>query len=165
MQRCPNPCQCGFFGDARHHCTCTPSQIQKYRARISGPLLDRIDIHIEVPSVPYKELSDTAYGERSSVIRERVMAAREIQLERFKNDKIYSNSQMRTRHLKKYCALGKDAQMLLENAMNRLGLSARAYTRVLKVSRTIADIWGRENITSPDIAEAIQYRSLDRTMM
>jgi magnesium chelatase family protein len=157
-----NPCPCGFYGDIRHECSCTPSQIQKYRHRVSGPLLDRIDIHLEVPSVPYRELSDTAQIERSENIRERVMKAREIQIERFKKDRIYSNAQMRSKHLKRYCTLGPNAQRILEIAMNKLGLSARAYTRVLKVSRTIADLANREEILSEDVSEAIQYRSLDR---
>lgn len=159
-----NPCPCGFYGDPRHECTCTPSQIQKYRQRVSGPLLDRIDIHIEVPSVPYRELSDTMPGERSEDIRERVMKAREIQIERFRKDRIYSNAQMRSKHLKRYCNLGPDAQRLLEIAMNKLGLSARAYTRILKVSRTIADLEGSEDIQPHHVSEAIQYRSLDRNL-
>jgi len=157
-----NPCPCGFYGDVRHECSCSPSQIQKYRHRVSGPLLDRIDIQIEVPSVLYRELSDTSHGERSEEIRERVMRAREIQIERFKKDRIYSNAQMRSKHLRRYCTLGPDAQRLLEIAMSRLGLSARAYTRILKVSRTIADLAQREDISPEDISEAIQYRSLDR---
>lgn len=158
-----NPCPCGFYGDIRHECSCTPSQIQKYRHRVSGPLLDRIDIHIEVPSVPYKELSDTIQSEKSESIRDRVMKAREIQIERFRKDKIYSNAQMRSKHIKRYCTLGTEAQKLLEIAMSKLGLSARAYTRILKVSRTIADLVRRDEILSEDVSEAIQYRSLDRS--
>lgn len=159
-----NPCPCGFFGDPRHECTCTPSQIQKYRHRVSGPLLDRIDLHLEVPSVPYRELSDKNQGERSEDIRERVMKARGIQIERFKKDRIYSNAQMRSKHLKRYCELGSEAQKLLEVAMSKLSLSARAYTRILKVSRTIADLAEREKILPEDVSEAVQYRSLDRSM-
>ncbi len=158
-----NPCPCGFYGDIRHECSCTPSQIQKYRHRVSGPLLDRIDIHIEVPSVPYKELSDTTQSEKSESIRDRVMKAREIQIERFRKDKIYSNAQMRSKHIKRYCTLGAEAQKLLEIAMSKLGLSARAYTRILKVSRTIADLVRRDEILPEDVSEAIQYRSLDRS--
>lgn len=158
-----NPCPCGFYGDIRHECSCTPSQIQKYRHRVSGPLLDRIDIHIEVPSVPYKELSDTIQSEKSESIRDRVMKAREIQIERFRKDKIYSNAQMRSKHIKRYCTLGTEAQKLLEIAMSKLGLSARAYTRILKVSRTIADLVRRDEILPEDVSEAIQYRSLDRS--
>jgi len=158
-----NPCPCGYFGDTRHQCTCTPSQIHRYRHRVSGPLLDRIDIHIEVPAVPYKELSTEYSGERSEEIRKRVVAAKAIQLERFKGDrKIYSNGQMKTRHIKKYCRLQPDAQALLEKAMQKLALSARAYTRILKLSRTIADLEGSEEIQSHHVSEAIQYRTLDR---
>lgn len=157
-----NPCPCGYLGDARHQCTCTPGQIQRYRRRVSGPLLDRIDIHIEVPAVPYKELSTEFSGEKSEAIKERVMHARRAQLERFKNDKIYCNGQMKARHIKKYCKLKEDAHSLLDAAMHKLALSARAYTRILKVSRTIADLEGAEDIQSHHISEAIQYRTLDR---
>jgi magnesium chelatase family protein len=158
-----NPCPCGYFGDNRHQCTCTPGQIHRYRHKVSGPLLDRIDIHIEVPAVPYKELSNEYSGERSEDIMKRVDAARGIQLERFKNDKkIYSNGQMKTRHIKKYCSLRADAQVLIETAMHKLGLSARAYTRILKLSRTIADLEASEEIQSQHVSEAIQYRTLDR---
>lgn len=160
-----NPCPCGYFGDHRHQCTCTHGQIHRYRHRVSGPLLDRIDIHIEVPAVPYKELSNEYSGERSEDIRKRAVAARDIQLERFKNDKkIYSNGQMKTRHIKKYCKLRPDAQSLLDTAMQKLGLSARAYTRILKLSRTIADLEASEDIQSQHVSEAIQYRTLDRGM-
>jgi magnesium chelatase family protein len=158
-----NPCPCGYFGDARHQCTCTPGQIHRYRRKVSGPLLDRIDIHIEVPAVPYKELSNEYSGEKSEDIRKRVISARDVQLERFSKDKkIYSNGQMKTRHIKKYCNLRPDALTLLENAMHKLGLSARAYTRIMKLSRTIADLEASEEIQSRHIAEAIQYRTLDR---
>jgi magnesium chelatase family protein len=128
-------------------------------------LLDRIDIHIEVPAVPYKELSAECAGEKSEDIRRRVVVAREIQLERFKNDKrIYSNGQMKTRHIKKCCKLGEEAQNLLDTAMQKLGMSARAYARILKVSRTIADLDSSETIQAQHISEAIQYRTLDREM-
>lgn len=158
-----NPCSCGYFGDNRHQCTCTHGQIHRYRHRVSGPLLDRIDIHIEVPAVPYKELSNEYSGERSDEIRKRVVAAREIQLERFKNDKkIYANGQMKTRHIKKYCKLRPDAQSLLDTAMQKFGLSARAFTRILKLSRSIADLEASEDIQSHHVSEAIQYRTLDR---
>lgn len=157
-----NPCFCGFFSDPRHQCTCTPGQIYRYRRRVSGPLLDRIDIHIEVPAVPYKELSTDYVGEKSEDIRKRVVAARDIQLERFKGDKIYCNGQMKTRHIKKFCRLKEDAQNLLETAMHKLGLSARAYARILKLSRTIADLESSTDIQSNHISEAIQYRTLDR---
>lgn len=157
-----NPCPCGYLGDSRHQCTCTTGQIHRYRTKVSGPLLDRIDIHIEVPAVAYKELSTDYSGEKSAGIMQRVMSARNIQLERFKNDKIYSNGQMKTRHIKKYCKLKPEAQSLLENAMQKLGLSARAYARILKLSRTIADLESSEDIHSHHISEAIQYRTLDR---
>jgi magnesium chelatase family protein len=157
-----NPCFCGYSGDPRHECSCTPSQIHRYRKKISGPLLDRIDIHVEVPSVPYKELSDEYSGETSEQIRKRVQRAREIQIERFKRDGIYFNSKMTTRHIKKYCILTPDAREILDRAMHTLGLSARAYTRILKVSRTIADLAESETIDSEHISEAIQYRTLDR---
>jgi magnesium chelatase family protein len=158
-----NPCPCGFWGDPRHQCTCTPGQIHRYRHKVSGPLLDRIDIHIDVPAVPYKELSTEYSGERSEDIRKRVVTARDIQLERFKNDKkIYANGQMKTRHIKKYCKLRTDAQALLDTAMQKLALSARAYTRILKLSRSIADLEASEDIQSHHVSEAIQYRTLDR---
>ncbi|MEJ2697508.1 MAG: YifB family Mg chelatase-like AAA ATPase [Candidatus Sulfobium sp.] len=157
-----NPCPCGYFSDPRHQCTCTTGQIYRYRRKVSGPLLDRIDIHIEVPAVPYKELSTDYAGEKSDDIRKRVVGAREVQLERFKGEKIYSNGQMKTRHIKKYCALETDARGLLETAMQKLGLSARAYARILKLSRTIADLELSEHIHSRHISEAIQYRTLDR---
>jgi len=157
-----NPCFCGYSGDPRHECSCTPSQIHRYRKKVSGPLLDRIDIHVEVPSVPYKELSDEYSGETSAQIRERVQRARVIQIERFKKDGIYSNSKMTTRHIKKYCLLTNEAKEILDRSMYTLGLSARAYTRILKVSRTIADLAESEMIDSEHISEAIQYRTLDR---
>ena len=159
-----NPCPCGYLGDPHHQCTCSPSQIHRYRHRVSGPLLDRIDIHVEVPAVPYKELSKDFCGEPSANIRKRIQNAREIQVERFKKDNIYSNAKMRSKHIKKYCALKQDAQVILETAMHKLGLSARAYTRILKVSRTIADLAESEQINAEHISEAIQYRTLDRGM-
>jgi magnesium chelatase family protein len=160
-----NPCPCGFWGDPLHQCTCTPGQIHRYRHKVSGPLLDRIDIHIEVPAVPYKDLANEYSGERSEEIRKRVMAARDIQTGRFEHDrKIYANGQMKTRHIKKYCRATPDAQTLLDSAMQKLGLSARAYTRILKVSRTIADLDASDDIRSHHISEAIQYRTLDRGM-
>jgi magnesium chelatase family protein len=157
-----NPCPCGYLADPRHQCTCAPGQVYRYRRRVSGPLLDRIDIHIDVPAVPYKELSTDYAGETSEEIRKRVVKARDIQLERFRNDKIYSNGQMKTRHIKKYCKPKDNAQNLLDTAMQKLALSARAYTRILKLSRTIADLDASEDIQSHHISEAIQYRNLDR---
>jgi magnesium chelatase family protein len=158
-----NPCPCGYFSDCTHQCTCTPGQIHRYRHRVSGPLLDRIDIHIEVPAVPYKELSSEYLGETSEEIRKRVVRARTIQLERYKHDKnIYSNGQMKTRHIKKYSAMRFDAQVLLDTAMQKFALSARAYSRILKLARTIADLEASEEILSHHVSEAIQYRTLDR---
>lgn len=164
-----NPCPCGYLGDPKHSCTCTPAQIQKYRARISGPLLDRIDIHIEVPAVPYRDLADTSPEESSAEISGRVEKARKVQMKRLGRAGIYSNAQMKTRHLKKYCGLTDDARGLMEAAMRKLGLSARAYTRILKVARTIADLSGgdpegAEVIGADHVSEAIQCRSLDRRM-
>ena len=160
----PNPCSCGNFSDPRNVCSCTPGQIHRYRRKVSGPLLDRIDIHIEVPAVPYKDLSADYAGEKSEDIRKRVVDARNRQLERFKGDKIYCNGQMKTRHIKKSCKLKDEPQALLEAAMHKLGLSARAYARILKLSRTIADLENSEEIRSAHISEAIQYRTLDRGM-
>jgi len=159
-----NPCPCGYLNDPKHSCSCTPGQIQRYRRKISGPLLDRIDIHVEVPAVPYKELSTEYTGESSTDIRSRVVNTRNLQLERFRSDKIYCNGQMKTRHIKKYCGLDSNAINLLETAMQKLGLSARAYSRILKLSRTIADMEQAEKISASHISEAIQYRSLDRGM-
>ncbi len=157
-----NPCKCGFHGDPFHQCHCTPHQIQTYRSKVSGPLMDRIDIHIEVPAIKFNEISSDTVGEPSSSIRERVTLARKIQQERFKSDGIYANAHMKPRHIRKYCKIDDDCQSLMEKAMNRLGLSARAYNRILKVARTIADIEGSEKIATHHISEAIQYRSLDR---
>jgi len=160
-----NPCPCGFFTDPQKQCTCTPPQIQKYMARISGPLLDRIDIHIEVPAVKYKELAGHVKGETSNEIRERVIKARKIQLQRFINIKhVFNNADMGTKEVRQYCALDDAGSELLKMAMTKLGLSARAYDRILKVSRTIADLEGASNILSQHISEAIQYRSLDREL-
>jgi len=159
-----NPCPCGYLTDAKKECHCTPNQIQKYMSKISGPLLDRIDIHIEVPSVKYKDLSDESLGEKSEIIRERVKQAREIQLKRFKDDRIFSNSQMSYRMVKKYCKLDNPSRDLLKIAITELGFSARCYDKILRVSRTIADLEGKENISSDHVSEAIQYRSLDRNM-
>jgi magnesium chelatase family protein len=157
-----NPCKCGFHGDPLHQCMCTPHQIQTYRSRVSGPLMDRIDIHIEVPAIKFNEIAADTTAEASSCIRDRVTRARTRQLERFRSDGIYANAQMKPRHIRKYCRIDEDCLRLMETAMNRLGLSARAYNRILKVARTIADLEGQENMVSHHIAEAIQYRSLDR---
>lgn len=157
-----NPCPCGFHGDPHKECTCSPVQIQKYRAKISGPLLDRIDIHIEVPPVKYKELTSEAGGETSSDIRDRVNRARGLQKNRFAGSKIYSNSQMTPRYMKKFSRPDESGIRLLETAVDKLGLSARAYDRILKVARTIADLEESEAVRSHHISEAIQYRTLDR---
>ncbi|MCD6165595.1 YifB family Mg chelatase-like AAA ATPase [bacterium] len=158
-----NPCPCGYLTDPSHECSCTVPQIQRYRSRISGPLLDRIDIHIEVPAVPYKDLAGKATGETSQMIRQRVKRAREIQLERFKNSKtIFCNAHMQTREIRSYCKIDEQSQELLRLAITRLGLSARAYDRILKVSRTIADLEGDTEIKPQHVSEAIQYRTLDR---
>jgi len=159
-----NPCACGYYSDPHNECMCTVPQIQRYRARVSGPLLDRIDIQIEVPAVRYRDLANQESGEPSDVIRERVNRARQIQLNRLKGYKIYCNGQMTNRHIKKFCAIDAESQRLLEMAVDKLGLSARAYVRILKVARTIADLEGAENISSAHISEAIQYRSLERTL-
>jgi magnesium chelatase family protein len=158
-----NPCPCGYYGDPTHHCACTPGQIQRYMSRISGPLLDRIDLHVEVPVVPFKDLSQMAPGEPSSAIRERVIKARQMQEERFKDYKgIYANAQMTERLLHQFAEPDAESLEMLRMAMERLKLSARAYSRILKVARTIADLAGSEKVQSMHIAEAIGYRSLDR---
>jgi len=159
-----NPCPCGFFTDPQKECGCTPPQIQRYRSKVSGPLLDRIDIQVEVPALRYQELASKDAGEPSSAIRQRVNAARQIQLARFQKRNLHANAQMGTRDIKKYCAVKPEAEKLLEVAINKLGLSARAYSRVLKVSRTIADLEGSEEIQPSHVSEAIQYRSLDRRL-
>lgn len=157
-----NPCKCGFHGDPLHPCQCTPHQVQTYRSRVSGPLMDRMDIHVEVPAVKFKEISDDRMAEPSAEIRSRVTRARASQQERFSGDGIYANSQMRPRHIRKHCRIDENSQRLMEAAMSKLGLSARAYNRILKVSRTIADLEGSSGIAPHHITEAIQYRSLDR---
>jgi magnesium chelatase family protein len=159
-----NPCPCGYSGDPVRPCSCGPHQVQRYRGRISGPILDRIDLHIEVPAVRYEDLHSTAPAESSQSIRGHIMAARERQLVRFARDAIYCNAHMKPKHLKKYCQLDAAGQKLLGEAMQRLGLSARAYHRILKVARTIADLEGQDGIALNHLLEAIQYRSLDRQL-
>jgi magnesium chelatase family protein len=158
-----NPCPCGYFNDKSHECSCTPPMMQRYISKISGPLLDRIDIHIEVPAVQYRELRSGVASEGSAEIRTRVLAARERQHQRFKADRIYTNAQMSTRQIRTYCELSPEAERLLERAMQQQGLSARAHDRILKVARTIADLDAQPGITVGHIAEAIQYRTLDRS--
>ncbi len=159
-----NPCPCGHLSDPTRNCVCTPMAIQRYRSRISGPLLDRIDLHIEVPAVPFRDLTLSTREENSEAMRERVLAARLFQSERYKGEGVRCNAQLRPRHIKKICKIGEPARKLLESAMDKLGLSARAYTRVLKVARSIADLAQRAEIETADVAEAVQYRSLDRKM-
>ncbi|HDH88026.1 MAG TPA: ATP-binding protein [Desulfobacteraceae bacterium] len=160
-----NPCPCGFFGDPKRECTCSYREIQRYRARISGPLMDRIDIHIDVPSVPFRDLTGTSQGQSSFDISRRVIKARSIQENRFHKSKIHTNAMMNSRHIRKFCQIDEKSNLLLEMAMEKFGLSARALSRILKISRTIADLAGSQNIEQIHIAEAIQYRSLDRKLV
>jgi magnesium chelatase family protein len=160
-----NPCPCGYYGDEVHQCVCSGGQVHKYRRRISGPLMDRIDIYVEVPAVSYKDLTGDAAAEKSADIRARVEAARDIQAKRFKAEKnVYANARMKPRHIKKYCGLKAATHELLETAMQKFRLSARAYTRILKVARTIADLEASAEIKMHHLSEAIQYRTLDRTL-
>ncbi|MCI5893327.1 MAG: YifB family Mg chelatase-like AAA ATPase [Clostridiales bacterium] len=157
-----NPCPCGFYGDRNHDCTCTSKKISSYLSKVSGPLLDRIDLHIEVPAIEYKDLERRGKAETSAEIKARVNKARNIQTERYKGTGIYSNSQLTPALIDEYCRLGKEANSLMKDAFEKLGLSARAHNRVLKVARTIADLAGESEIKPENIAEAIMYRSLDR---
>ncbi len=157
-----NPCKCGFYGSQEKECTCTPNEIRKYQSKISGPLLDRIDIQIEVPAVKHSDLIKQEEGESSEKIRERVIKARELQLERFKNEKIFSNAQMTEKHIKNYCKLNSSCLKILENAIKNFGFSARAYSRIIKLSRTIADLENSSDIKEKHIFEALQYRTLDK---
>ncbi|MFZ5352099.1 MAG: YifB family Mg chelatase-like AAA ATPase [Bacillota bacterium] len=157
-----NPCPCGFFGDESNRCSCSASQIKNYMNKISGPLLDRIDLHIEVNPVKFNEIAGEGHTESSKSIKKRINNARKMQLERYSKDGIYFNSQLKSKHMQKYCSIGKKEKGLLKAAFERFNMSARAYNRILKVARTIADLEGREQIEMNHIAEAIQYRSLDR---
>jgi len=159
-----NPCPCGYLSDPKHECRCTVQQIQRYRSKISGPLLDRIDMHVDVPAVHYKDLLKDSMAETSQEVRKRVIKARGLQSERLKCTKIYCNAQMSSRHIKKYCSIDKPCSSLLETAIEKLGLSARAYKRVLKIARTIADLAGEADIKIDHISEAIQYRNLERSV-
>jgi len=160
-----NPCPCGYFGDSRKGCRCTENQIRTYRNKISGPLLDRIDIHVEVPGMPYEQLAGLARGESSAQVRERVVRTRERQLARFgAQRKIHCNAAMSARQVQKHCVLRSDVQEHLKSIINHLNFSARAYDRILKVSRTIADLEGSDTIEIPHIHEAVQYRTLDRNL-
>ena len=157
-----NPCPCGYFGSKNKKCICKPAQIKKYINKISGPLLDRMDLHIEVESANYKQLNSNEKVESSSEIQKRVNVARKLQVERYRKHKIYSNSELTPELIKKYCELDSKSQNLLDKAFSNLGLSARGYNKILKVARTIADLEGKEKIELSNVAEAIQYRSLDR---
>jgi magnesium chelatase family protein len=157
-----NPCPCGYLGEALHPCSCTPLMIQRYRSRISGPLLDRIDLHIEVPAVKYRDMADRSDGESSREISLRVERSRDIQRERFRGSKVHCNAHMTPRFIKKFCETDAAGNRMLELVTDRMGLSARTYTRILKVARTIADLEGSAGIRENHISEAIQYRSLDR---
>jgi len=160
-----NPCPCGFLGDRIRPCVCSPVQIQRYRTRVSGPLLDRIDLHVEVPAVPFRDLAADERGEESASVRERVMRARARQVERYHGSRAHNNAQLRTNQIRKHCRIDGQGRTLIEQAVARLGLSARAYMRILKVSRTIADLEQRDSIAAEHVAEAIQYRSLDRQVV
>ncbi|MDX1707572.1 MAG: ATP-binding protein, partial [Desulfobacterales bacterium] len=157
-----NPCPCGYLSDPKHECRCTPHQIHRYRSKISGPLLDRIDMHVEVPAVPYKDLMQDHAAEPSETIRQRVANARQIQAQRLSRTKIFCNAQMSSRHIKRHCRVDAASCRLLESAIDKLGLSARAYNRILKIARTIADLEPSTDINAAHVSEAIQYRNLDR---
>jgi len=163
-----NPCPCGYHGapsgqgENRRECNCPPQQIQKYRAKISGPLLDRIDIHLTVPAVEYEKLTEARQGESSKNIRERVVRARQIQEARFQNSSTRNNSGMTRKELELHAQLSDTSRKILEQAMTKMGLSARAYDRILKVARTLADLAEQQNVETLHVAEAIQYRNLDR---
>ncbi|HOE97104.1 MAG TPA: YifB family Mg chelatase-like AAA ATPase, partial [Candidatus Sumerlaeota bacterium] len=160
-----NPCPCGYRTDPARECRCTPPDVQRYHARLSGPLLDRIDIHIEVPAVKYQELTRGEPGEPTAVVRERVQAARQRQLDRFRGRPgLYANAQISGRDLRRWCRLDDATLAMLERAMGSMGLSARAYDRILRVARTIADMAGKDEIDSEAVSEAIHYRNLDRRL-
>lgn len=158
-----NPCPCGFFGDRQRKCACAPPVVQRYLARVSGPLMDRIDLHVEVPAVRFGELTDRRLGEPSAAIRDRVSMARERQRARFAGRAgLHANAHMKPRDIREHCEVSEGSDALLRTAISRLGFSARAYHRVLKIARTIADLARAEEIATAHVAEAIQYRSLDR---
>jgi magnesium chelatase family protein len=157
-----NPCPCGYLGDEKHHCSCTPIQIQRYRSRLSGPLLDRIDLHVEVPAVPYRDLKQEQGSISSAVMQERINAARQVQRERYAGLHFSSNSELTGKWLERFCPLTENEHDFLEGAVQRLGMSARAFVRVLRISRTIADLAGDDTLTVTHLAEAINYRGLDR---
>ncbi|MEC4674993.1 MAG: YifB family Mg chelatase-like AAA ATPase [Nitrospirota bacterium] len=158
-----NPCPCGYLGDRTRECLCTPHQIHRYRSRLSGPLLDRLDIHLNVPAVPVSDLTGASQHEPSDCIRQRVTKARARQADRFTEEGLFNNAQLKPRQIRKYCAIGQESKKLLEQAVIKFGLSARAYGRILRVARTIADLADSERLELPHLAEAIQYRNLDRS--
>jgi len=158
-----NPCPCGYYNHPEKECVCSPGMVKNYLNKISGPLMDRIDLHVEVTPVPFTDLAEAPSGEKSTQVRERVIKARQVQELRFrKHDNIYCNAQMSTKNLGIFCELNEQGRILLKNAMEKLSLSARAYDRIIKVSRTIADLDESDSIKTEHLAEAIQYRSLDR---
>ena len=159
-----NPCPCGFFGDPKRKCRCAPQQVERYRERISGPLLDRIDLHVEAPAVSFDDLRSDETGEPSAAIRERVFACRKVQQKRFGPGKVRVNARMSSQQFRKYCTLDSDGEGMLRMAMEQLNFSARAHDRILKVARTIADLGGSEAIGGEHVSEAIQYRTLDRKL-
>ena len=159
-----NPCPCGFLGDRQNSCTCSQHTLQRYRSRLSGPLLDRIDLQVDVPRVPHSDLASESEGETSAAVRSRVAEARALQQERMAEFGVHCNARMQARHIRRFCPLSEDSKTLLERVTDKLGLSARSYTRIIKVARTIADLEKSENILQHHIAEAVQYRSLDRTV-
>ena len=158
-----NPCPCGYLSDPEKHCICTPTQIIRYQKKVSGPILDRIDIHIEVPRIKYDKLASDKVAEESAKVKIRVESARQKQKARFKGTKIKSNAKMGVKEVKKYCWLDDDAEKLIGTAVDSMKLSARVYHRLLKLARTIADLEGAENIKSSHIAEALQYRPKEKT--
>jgi len=157
-----NPCPCGYLGDRVRECVCTPYQIRRYRARLSGPLMDRLDIHLQVPTVPIQDLTKKREAESSAIVRTRVSVARQLQTERYRKEQLFNNAQLKPRHLKKYCQIDAEGQNLVERSVSQLGLSARGYGRILRVSRTIADLAKSDQILAIHVSEAIQYRTLDR---
>jgi magnesium chelatase family protein len=159
-----NPCPCGYLGDQRHKCKCSPMQIEKYMGRLSGPLLDRIDLHVEVPTVAFQDLSAKADGTPSAAMREQVHRARAVQASRFSGSTTRLNGRMSGKLLRKHCILDDAGKAMLQNAMDRLGLSARAHDRILRMARTIADLDGAESISATHLGEAIGYRNLDRKL-
>lgn len=157
-----NPCKCGYLGHPAKKCTCTPTQINKYISRISGPMLDRIDIHIDVPAVAYKDISSDKKAESSAEIRKRVIEARRLQFKRYKDTGIYKNSDLTPALIKEFCILSRDAKEVLKNSFDKLNLTGRGYNKILKIARTIADLEKSENISKLHIMEALQYRSLNK---